>query len=81
MTYLRNIEDVDEMDLIIALGMAKEGFDWAYCEHALTVGYRGSLTEMEATLMIRPQCCCCMWGRASWVVNTTDLNRRSKASW
>ena len=46
MTYLRNIEDVDEMDLIIALGMAKEGFDWAYCEHALTVGYRGSLTEI-----------------------------------
>jgi hypothetical protein len=34
------------MDLIIALGMAKEGFDWAYCEHALTVGYRSSLTEI-----------------------------------
>ena len=34
------------MDLIIALGMAKEGFDWAFCEHALTVGYRGSLTEI-----------------------------------
>ena len=26
--------------------MAKEGFDWSYCEHALTVGYRGSLTEI-----------------------------------
>jgi len=26
--------------------MAKEGFDWAFCEHALTVGYRGSLTEI-----------------------------------
>jgi hypothetical protein len=36
----------DDMDLIIALGMAKEGFDWPYCEHALTVGYRGSLTEI-----------------------------------
>ncbi|WP_392388654.1 hypothetical protein [Aliarcobacter butzleri] len=34
------------MDLIIALGMAKEGFDWPYCEHALTVGYRSSLTEV-----------------------------------
>jgi superfamily II DNA or RNA helicase len=44
--YLRNIESVDDMDLIIALGMAKEGFDWPYCEHALTVGYRGSLTEI-----------------------------------
>lgn len=30
----------------LALGMAKEGFDWPYCEHALTVGYRGSLTEI-----------------------------------
>lgn len=44
--YLRNIQSVDDMDLIIALGMAKEGFDWPYCEHALTVGYRGSLTEI-----------------------------------
>lgn len=45
-TYLRNIKSADDMDLIIALGMAKEGFDWPYCEHALTVGYRGSLTEI-----------------------------------
>lgn len=44
--YLRNIKSVNDMDLIIALGMAKEGFDWPYCEHALTVGYRGSLTEI-----------------------------------
>ena len=44
--YLRNIDDLDDMDIIIALGMAKEGFDWPYCEHALTVGYRGSLTEI-----------------------------------
>lgn len=44
--YLRKIRSVDEMDLIIALGMAKEGFDWPYCEHTLTVGYRGSLTEV-----------------------------------
>ena len=32
--------------MIIALGMAKEGFDWPWCEHALTIGYRGSLTEI-----------------------------------
>ena len=44
--YLRSIKSPDDMDLIIALGMAKEGFDWAFCEHALTVGYRGSLTEV-----------------------------------
>ncbi len=44
--YLREMNDLDDLDLIIALGMAKEGFDWPYCEHALTVGYRGSLTEI-----------------------------------
>ncbi len=44
--YLRNIKSIDDLDLLIALGMAKEGFDWPYCEHALTVGYRGSLTEI-----------------------------------
>lgn len=44
--YLRRMENPEDMDLIIALGMAKEGFDWKFCEHALTVGYRGSLTEV-----------------------------------
>lgn len=36
----------DHVHIIIALGMAKEGFDWIWCEHALTVGYRDSLTEV-----------------------------------
>jgi len=36
----------DHVDIIIALGMAKEGFDWIWCEHALTIGYRNSLTEI-----------------------------------
>ena len=36
----------DHVDIILALGMAKEGFDWIWCEHALTVGYRASLTEI-----------------------------------
>ena len=44
--YLRKMDKVDDIDIIIALGMAKEGFDWPFCEHALTVGYRGSLTEI-----------------------------------
>ena len=44
--YLRNIEKTEDLDIIIALGMAKEGFDWPFCEHALTIGYRGSLTEI-----------------------------------
>lgn len=45
-SYLREVKRLDDVDLIIALGMAKEGFDWPFCEHALTVGYRGSLTEI-----------------------------------
>lgn len=44
--YLSKLKSVDDLDIIIALGMAKEGFDWAWCEHALTIGYRGSLTEI-----------------------------------
>lgn len=39
-------DDRDHVDIIIALGMAKEGFDWIWCDHALTVGYRSSLTEI-----------------------------------
>jgi predicted helicase len=34
------------MDIIIALGTAKEGFDWQWCDTCLTVGVRGSLTEV-----------------------------------
>ena len=44
--YLRSINSVDDLDIIIALGMAKEGFDWPWAEYALTIGYRGSLTEI-----------------------------------
>ena len=43
---LRNVEKRDDLDMIIALGMAKEGFDWIWCEHVLTVGYRNSMTEV-----------------------------------
>ncbi|MEZ6148475.1 MAG: hypothetical protein R3B91_24200 [Planctomycetaceae bacterium] len=43
---LRAVKGRDDVDIIIALGMAKEGFDWVWCEHVLTVGYRGSLTEV-----------------------------------
>lgn len=46
--YLSTVasKDRDAVDIIIALGMAKEGFDWPYAEHALTIGYRASLTEI-----------------------------------
>jgi len=44
--YLQNIKDRDDVDIIIALGTAKEGFDWQWCEMCLTVGVRGSLTEV-----------------------------------
>lgn len=46
LSYLRNIKNASQMDVIIALGMAKEGFDWPWCEHVLTIGYRSSLTEI-----------------------------------
>ena len=42
----RHKDDRDYVDVIIALGMAKEGFDWIWCDHALTIGYRSSLTEI-----------------------------------
>ncbi len=44
--YLRNLKRKEDMDIIIALGTAKEGFDWKWCEHCLTIGVRGSLTEI-----------------------------------
>ena len=44
--YLQNIKHRDDVDIIIALGTAKEGFDWQWCEMCLTVGVRGSLTEV-----------------------------------
>lgn len=43
---LRNEETLKSLNIIIALGMAKEGFDWPQCEYALTAGYRPSLTEV-----------------------------------
>lgn len=43
---LRNVKNKDDVDIVIALGMAKEGFDWIWCEHAITVGVRGSMTEI-----------------------------------
>ncbi|QPK79642.1 DEAD/DEAH box helicase family protein [Corynebacterium lizhenjunii] len=48
LAYLTDVasKNRDAIDIIIALGMAKEGFDWPFAEHALTVGYRASLTEV-----------------------------------
>lgn len=45
--YLKeHSEEKDAVDIIIALNMAREGFDWPPCEQMLTIGYRGSLTEI-----------------------------------
>ena len=44
--YLNKMTSLDDLDIIIALGMAKAGFDWPYAEYALTIGYRQSLTEI-----------------------------------
>ena len=44
--YLQRMRKPTDVDIIIAMGMAKEGFDWEWCEHCLTIGVRGSLTEI-----------------------------------
>lgn len=44
--YLAQMDKVEDLDMIIALGMAKEGFDWPFADYALTIGYRSSLTEI-----------------------------------
>jgi hypothetical protein len=44
--FLQRMNSKDAVDIIIALGTAKEGFDWQWCEHCLTIGVRGSLTEV-----------------------------------
>ena len=44
--YLQRMRKPSDIDIIIAMGMAKEGFDWEWCEHCLTIGVRGSLTEI-----------------------------------
>ena len=45
-SYLQNMKRREDIDIIIALGTAKEGFDWPWCERCLTIGVRGSLTEV-----------------------------------
>lgn len=44
--YLQRMNSRDSLDILIALGTAKEGFDWEWCEHCVTVGIRSSLTEV-----------------------------------
>lgn len=44
--YLNNMKSRDALDILIALGTAKEGFDWEWCECCLTIGIRASLTEV-----------------------------------
>lgn len=44
--YLQRMNSRDSLDILIALGTAKEGFDWEWCEHCITVGIRASLTEV-----------------------------------
>lgn len=44
--YLQSMNRRDSLDILIALGTAKEGFDWEWCEHCITIGIRASLTEV-----------------------------------
>ena len=45
-SYLQRMNRRDSLDILIALGTAKEGFDWEWCEHCITIGIRASLTEV-----------------------------------
>lgn len=45
-SYLQHMNRRDSLDILIALGTAKEGFDWEWCEHCITIGIRASLTEV-----------------------------------
>lgn len=44
--YLHRMKSPDALDILIALGTAKEGFDWQWCETCITIGVRASLTEV-----------------------------------
>lgn len=44
--YLHRMNSADALDILIALGTAKEGFDWQWCEVCITIGIRASLTEV-----------------------------------
>ena len=66
----------DAVDIIIALNLAKEGFDWPPCEQMVTVGYRGSLTEI---VQIIGRCTRDYEGKseASFINVIAELNFRS----
>ncbi|MEY4937916.1 MAG: hypothetical protein RIS64_4275 [Bacteroidota bacterium] len=44
--YSKVYYSIRELCGLVAKRSLKEGFDWTFCEHALTIGYRGSLTEI-----------------------------------
>lgn len=44
--YLQQMNSRDALDILIALGTAKEGFDWEWCECCITIGIRSLLTEI-----------------------------------
>ena len=41
-----HLSDESNIDVIVALGMFKEGANWKHAEECLIVGYRGSLVEL-----------------------------------
>ncbi|MCM1296812.1 MAG: DEAD/DEAH box helicase family protein [Muribaculaceae bacterium] len=45
-SYLQRMNKPEALDILIALGTAKEGFDWEWCEQCITIGIRASLTEV-----------------------------------
>lgn len=44
--YIESLRRADDLDVVIALGMFKEGADWEFAERSIVIGYRGSIQEM-----------------------------------
>jgi hypothetical protein len=47
--YINKIKHRDDLDLIIALGMFKEGANWIWADRAVIIGERNSLTDIVQT--------------------------------
>lgn len=48
--YINKIKNIDDLDVIITLGMFKEGANWIFANQGIIIGPRNSLVENDQTL-------------------------------
>ena len=48
--YVEAVELPEDLDIVIALSMFKEGADWVYAERSVIIGYKNSLNEVMQTI-------------------------------